>query len=92
MTTFYKIRNKENPDQFIKGTPVYHSYDKNGRVFQSLGALRTFISNVMSNSYKSARLNEWEIVEIHMVVGEVKQLHDIVKPEKIIKLLKATNE
>ena len=48
MTIFYKIRYKDNPELYIKGTPGYQSVDKSGRTFQSIGALRTFLTGVMN--------------------------------------------
>lgn len=87
---YYKIRKKDDPTLFVKGTPVYHSYDKTGRIFQSLGALRTFLTGVMNSHYESRRenLGDWEIVELELVVNGVKDLHEVVKPEKIVQLLK----
>ena len=85
----YKIQSKDNPEMFLKGTPVYHSYDKSGRIFQGLGPLRTFLSNVMGNEYRRKELGNWQIVEIEMVVANTLELHDVVKPEKIVQLLKA---
>jgi hypothetical protein len=87
--TFYKIRSKSNPDMYVKGTPVYHSYDKSGRIFQGLGPLRTFLTSIMNNEYRRSKLNDWQIVEIKMVVSDTLELHDVVKPEKLIQLLKA---
>lgn len=88
VTTYYKIRKKDNPTLFIKGTPVYHSYDQSGRVFQTLGHLRTFITNVMNNTYKSNNVSDWEIVELEMVVKEVKEVHEIITAKKLTELLK----
>lgn len=86
--TYYKIRKKEQPDQYLKGTPVYHSYDKSGRIFATLGSLRTFLTGVMNNEYRSSQIGDWEVVELEMTFRDVKQIHEVVKPEKLIKLLK----
>ena len=72
---------------FLKGTPYYHSYDKTGRIFASLGSLRTFLTSVMNNS-RSSDMNDWKIVELEMTVRDVKEIHEIIKPEKLITLLK----
>lgn len=85
----YKIQNKDRPDLFVKGTPMYHSYDTSGRIFQSLGNLRSFLSSVMGNEYRRKELNNWQIVEIEMIVSNTLELHDVVKPEKIVQLLKS---
>ena len=87
--TYYKIRSKSDPDLYLKGTPVYHSYDKSGRIFQGLGPLRTFLTNVLNNEYRRHKLNDWQVVEIEMRVSDILELHDVVKAEKLIQLLKA---
>lgn len=82
----YKIQQKST-GMFIKGTPTYWRSDKNGRVFSSLGNLRSFITCTMNSAYTKPDYSDWNVVEFEMVVKDVKPLHEIVKPEKIIKLL-----
>ena len=84
----YKIRSKNDPSQFLKGTPVYHTYDKTGRIFHSLGALRTFLTGIINNEYRKNNIGDWDIVEMELCEVAVKQVHEIIKPEKLIKLLK----
>lgn len=86
---YYKIQSKSNPDMYIKGTPVYHSYDKSGRVFQTIGALRTFLTNVLNNTYRRADFDNWQIVEYEMTPRDTKQIHEVIKPEKIVAMLKS---
>jgi len=88
MTVYYKIRRKSEPDQYVKGTPVYHSYDKSGRVFQSLGSLRTFITGIMSSEYRRGKLEDWQVVSYTMQVQDIQEIHEVVKPEKLVQLLK----
>lgn len=96
MTIYYKIRKKDEPEQYVKGTPMYHSYDKTGRIFQSLGNLRSFLTSVMnSDSYYGKRdeqphnrVAEWEVVELEMVVKEVKGVHEVITPKKLMALIK----
>ena len=94
----YKIRKKDDPDLFVKGTPVYLSYDKTGRIFQSLGQLRSFLTSVMNtdglnNRYgdKSSghhnRVADWEVVELEMVVKDIKGVHEVITAKKIKELL-----
>jgi hypothetical protein len=85
---YYKIRKKSDPEMYLKGTPYYQSYDKTGRIFQKLGALRSFLTNVMNGHGNRSNIGDWEVVEMEMVVKEVKDIHKIVKPEKLMKLLK----
>lgn len=85
---YYKIRKKSDPELFVKGTPVYHNYDKSGRIFQTLGNLRSFLTNVMNNEYRTKNIDDWEIVELELVVNGVKDLHEVIKPERLVDLLK----
>jgi hypothetical protein len=86
----YKIRSISR-GLYVKGTPVYCSYDTNGRLFNSLGALRTFLTGVMGynkNGHYPRDMSDWEVVEYELVSRGTHQLHEIVKPEKLIQLLK----
>jgi hypothetical protein len=83
---FYKLRSKANPEMFVKGTPVYLSYDKKGRIFQNLGQLRTFLTGCMNT--RSRDVMAWDVIELEMTEVAVKDVIDIVKPEKIVALLK----
>ena len=88
MTIYYKIRHKET-GLYVKGTPHYPSYDGTGRIFQKLGNLRAFLTCIMNRQYgRPVHLGEWEVVELEMVIKEVKDVHKVVKPEKLIKMLK----
>lgn len=90
MGTYYKIRKKSDPTQFVRGTPTYLSYDTNGRIFQSLGALRTFITGLLKNR-RSIDFSDLEVVELETVVTSTKDIHDVVKPEKILMILQHDN-
>lgn len=87
MITYYKIRRKSNPEMFVKGTPYYLSCDKTGRIFQKLGQLRTFLTGVI-NANRASNMDDWEVVELEMVVKDVKGVHELIKPEKLVDLLK----
>ncbi len=85
---YYKIR-KKGTESFLKGTPTYHNFAKEGRVFQTLGSLRAFLTRLMKPyNTRQLHLSEIEIVEYELVESAVKELHLVVKPEKIIELLK----
>lgn len=91
MTTYYKIRHKNNPEQFVKGTPYYLSYDKTGRIFQTLGKLRTFLTSVMNADDRvdesRNRVADWEVVELEMVVKEVKGVHEVITAKRLKALI-----
>jgi hypothetical protein len=85
--TYYKIRKKSDPEYFRKADG---SWNKSGKVYDTLGKLRATITNKMNSYHDSVRgeIHDWEIVEFEVTVKEVKQLIDIVKPEKVWNLLK----
>jgi hypothetical protein len=88
---YYKIRKKDDPELFVRGTPYYQSYDKSGRIFQTLGQLRTFVTGVMNSDSRSDsgrnRVSEWEVVELEMVIKEVKGVHEIITAKKLKELI-----
>ena len=96
MTTMYKIRYKDDPEKYITGTPYYPSYDKSGRIFQTLGKLRTFLTSIMNqdsriNKYGDGenrnRVADWEVVEFEMVEKEVKGVHEVITAKKLKELI-----
>lgn len=95
MTTFYKIRYKDNPEKYIKGTPAYQSYDKTGRTFQTLGQLRSFLTGVMNSDTWDTkhggtprnRVANWEIVELEVTEKAVKGVHEVITPKKLKELI-----
>jgi hypothetical protein len=82
----YKIRLKSDPESYFKGTPKYHSYDKNGRLFKTLGELRTFLSGVITRHH-TRNISDWEIVEVELVYKEVMSVNDVITAKTLIKLL-----
>ncbi len=84
---YYKIRCKSDPNKFVSGTPTYHSYDVIGRFFPTIGKLRTFLTLVMNYDDTSSEISEWEIVELEMVIKEVKGVHEVITQKKLIELL-----
>lgn len=85
--TYYKIRKKSDPTQFRKADG---SWNQSGKVYDTLGKLRATITNWMNSysDYHRQGLQDIEIVEYEVRVKEVKQLIDVVKPEKVWNLLK----
>ena len=86
---YYKIRYKDDPEKYVKGTPVYMSSDKTGRTFQTLGALRTFLTGVMNCQYKSVsdKISEWEIVELEVTEKSVKGVYEVITAKKLKELI-----
>ena len=85
--TYYKIRRKSDPTLFRKADGTWNT---SGKVYDTLGKLRAVITQHMNSyyDYQREKIQDWEIVEYEVRVKEVKQLIDIVKPEKVWDLLK----
>jgi hypothetical protein len=85
--TYYKIRSKLNSNLYRKADG---SWNTSGKVYDTLGKLRTTITNRMNNYSDRARAEvfDWEIVEFEVTVKEIKQLIDVIKPERVWDLLK----
>ena len=85
--TYYKIRNKNNPELFRKADGTWNT---SGKVYDTLGKVRSIITQHMNSTsdYHRGKIQDWEFVEYEVTVKEVRQLIDIVKPEKVWGLLK----
>lgn len=85
--TYYKIRRKSHPDLFRKADG---SWNKSGKVYDTLGKLRATITSKMNSYHSSIRdeIQDWEIVEFEVREKEVKQLIDVIDKKKIWDLLK----
>ena len=85
--TYYKIRKKSDPTQFRKADGTWN---QSGKVYDTLGKLRAVITQHLNSTsdYYRGKIQDWEIVEYEVCIKEVKQLIDIVKPEKVWSLLK----
>ena len=85
----YKVRKKgSNPAEYSKGT-MYRQWSTKGKTFDTLGKLRSFLTRCMHDEYMLKTMHEFEIVELEVRVLNIKQVHEVVKPEKIMELLKA---
>lgn len=85
--TYYKIRNKKDPELFRKADG---SWNKSGKVYDTLGKLRATITMNMNSysEYTREKVQDWEIVEFEVRVKEVKQLVDVIDKKKVWELLK----
>lgn len=84
----YKIRNRNNPELFLTGTPTYANWDKTGRMFQTIGKLRTFLTNTLKVQKPGKNIGEWDIVEYELAEVSIKGVHEMIKPEKIMEILR----
>ena len=92
--TFYKIRHKKT-NRYSKGG-VYVPGDgtgslwveKGGKTWDTLGKLRAHITSHMNMYGGGTDMTDWQVIEYHSVVKEVKDIHEVVTPDKIMKILK----
>ena len=81
---YYKIRRKSNPELFLTASG---DWNKSGKVFDTLGKLRQKLTYVIKYN-KKADLSDWEIVEYEVTEKEVKGVHEVIKADKLVYLLK----
>lgn len=84
--THYKIRHRVTK-LYSKGT-AYNQWSDKGKTFDTIGKLRSYITRCMNDDYMRKFLGDFEVVELTVQQTAVKGLHEIVKPEKIMELLK----
>lgn len=88
MVTYYKIYSRSR-DRYLLGTPSYSRWSDEGRLFGSIRQVRQFLSNTMKTRVTNKiDTSDWEIQEFKMVLIESKNVMDVIKPEKVIQLLK----
>jgi len=91
--TFFKIRHKKT-GLYSKGGVYVNAEgnnsfwtDRGGKTWDTIGKLRAHITSHMSRYSGSTDMSNWEVIEFKCVPTSVKAVHEIVKPEKLIKLL-----
>lgn len=85
MTTYYKIRSKTNPDLYRKADG---SWNRNGKVYDTLGKLRAVITYHLNSDYLRDRIHDWEIVEYEVLVRAVRRVDEVIDPKKLFDLLR----
>ena len=93
---YYTIRN-QSTGLYLKGTPAYHNWSVEPRLFPSISRLRSFITNVVRLNKKRrerwpelcADVSTWVIDEMVLTVIDTKELHQVVTGKKIMELLAA---
>lgn len=80
---YYKIRNKKDPTLFHKGG-IYQGWSKVGKIWPTLGQLRSMIT--MNMTY-DRDMNDWEVIEYEVHEKSVKSVHEMISPDKLIKML-----
>lgn len=81
--TFYKIRDGRTGLFSTGGS--WPSWVKNGKVWTRLGTLRAHLT-MMLRCERS--MEGWEVVEIETIVKNSRPIHEIIKPERLLEILK----
>ena len=68
---------------------MYRQWSTKGKTFDTIGKLRSFLTRCIHDKNMAKTMHEFEIVELEVSVRNIKEVHEIVKPEKLIELLKA---
>lgn len=84
----YKIRIISRPGYFVKGTPGHYSYDKSGRVFQTLGRLRAFLHARINDYGGDVIIPDWEVVSFEMTELNVQPVSEVISAAQLVKMLK----
>ena len=97
MVIYYVIRNKTT-GLYCRGTPAYHNWSVEPRLFPSIGRLRGFLTSVMKINkirrengagYHCVNLSEWIVDEMVLTVTDTKELYQVVTGKKMMELLAA---
>lgn len=83
---FYKIRNKNNP-QLYRLAGSRPSWNKSGKTWDTLGKLRSMITNTINSNYYGEDLGNWEIVEYEVAEVSAKPVHEVMSQQNLLKLL-----
>ena len=94
----YRIRHKVS-NRWSKGGTYANSDGDNGfwthdeekaKIWTTLGKLRAHITGNMPNgSWDNGKdMSEWQVVIYDMISCDTKAIHEVVTPEKLIKMLK----
>lgn len=92
--TYYKIRHKVT-GLYSKGSSYSNAegtnsyWSKSGKTWDTLGKLRAHITMHLPTPYrKGTDMTNWEVVEMEMVVKEVKGIMNVIDPKKFLDILK----
>ncbi len=90
--SFYKIRHKKTGlyskgGMYVNASGTGSFWNTCGKTWDTLGKLRAHITSHM-NKYNSTDMTDWEVIEYEQVVKNVKPIHEVIDPKKLVELLK----
>jgi len=83
---YYKIRHR--------GTGLYSTggirpgWTAKGKIWHSLGTLRSHLSQHIGNGYRSTDTSAWQVIEVEVRESNVLELHQVVTAQRLLKILK----
>lgn len=83
-SVIYKIRDKHTKLEY-NGRSI--SVPKNGKIWNTLGKLRTFITISVN---RGTDMSSWEIMEYSLDAPVVKGVNDVITPDTLMKMLSGT--
>lgn len=92
----YKIKHKVTGKYSKGGTYVNASGDNSywtdegrSKSWDTLGKLRSHLTSHINRYSGATDMSEWQVIEYNLAVNDVKPVHEVVKPERLMQLLKA---
>lgn len=88
----YKIQHKKTLLFSKGGTSLdgngRYGWNETGKIWKTVGTLRSHITTHLPNSYRQGtNMGDWQVITYDLTVNSVQDIHEIVTPEKIIKVL-----
>lgn len=83
---FYKIRKKSDPNLY-RLAGMDPRWNKSGKTWDTLGKLRSMITMIINNRYRHEDIGDWEVVEFEVSEVSAKDVHEVISPENLKKLL-----
>ena len=91
--SIYKIRHKvtgkfSKGGYYVSADGTYGWTDKGGKIWDTIGKLRSHITVHMDRYSGGTDMSEWEVLEYKLTAANVQGIHEVIDPKKIINLLK----
>lgn len=79
---YYKLRSRTNPELFRKADGTFN---KSGKVYDTLGKLRSFITQHIRN--QNGLPADLEVVEYEVTEVSVKRLDEVITKDRFLELI-----
>jgi hypothetical protein len=83
---YYKIRDK-NTGLYSNGG-IYSSWGKHGKLWTSLGTLRSHLTTRLNGRIIHEAVENWEVIEYEVKECNIQNINDVMNPQKLIEILK----